>query len=122
MASDGAWILAAVILLGGCGGAAEEQTLCARTLTPVAADEVTRFGFSGDQLLAVVEGTHTAQLTWDAYNLDPSRVATNMTAGETTISVRIARTGGSASSIRSPEWRRLSHARTVSRRTSRSRR
>jgi hypothetical protein len=95
MASHRVWILAAAILLGGCGGEAEEQTLCVVKRTPVPAGEVTSFGFSGDQVLALAEGTHMAQLTWNAFPLEPSVVASNITPGAaTTVTVRIARAGG----------------------------
>ena len=93
------WLLAAALLLGGCvdgddDGAASSQSACITTRTPVPIDEVTAFGFSGAQLFAQAEGSHTFQLTWDAFALDSPLVDINATPGQTTLSLRVTRTGG----------------------------
>jgi hypothetical protein len=84
---------AAALSAGACdGGDGRESTSgCKATRTVISADEVTSLGFSGAQLLATAEGSYTGALTWQA--VDASEVTTNVTPGQTTLSLRIARNG-----------------------------
>ncbi len=84
---------AAALSVGGCDGSngRESTSGCKATRTVIAADEVTSLGFSGAQLLATAEGSYTGTLTWQA--VDASEVSTNVTPGQTPLSLRITRNG-----------------------------
>lgn len=88
-------MFAAALLAGACdgggGGEGTSTSPCKATRTVISADEVTPLGFSGAQLLATAEGSYTGALTWQA--VDASEVTTNVTPGQTTLSLRIARSG-----------------------------
>jgi hypothetical protein len=85
--------VAAALSTGACDGGDERESTsaCKATRTVISADDVTPLGFSGAQLLATAEGSYTGALTWEAVNA--SEVTTNVTPGQTTLSLRIARNG-----------------------------
>ena len=87
-------MFAAALSAGACNGdgdGRESTSACKATRTVISADDVTPLGFSGAQLLATAEGSYTGALTWQA--VDASEVTTNVTPGQTTLSLRIARNG-----------------------------